>query len=77
MFAHRLDITADVWSWATIIHDWFTVFIILYTIVHVLIVLLLGHWPYFLSWFTGTVSTKQIEHHNPIWYEELTGGRKG
>jgi len=75
--AHRLDITADVWGWATVIHDWFTVFIILYTIVHVIIVLALGHWPYFLSWFTGSVSKELIEHHNPIWYEELTGGKKG
>jgi cytochrome b subunit of formate dehydrogenase len=37
----------------------------------------LGHWPAFFSWFTGTMPTDLVKHHHAVWYEELTGGKKG
>jgi cytochrome b subunit of formate dehydrogenase len=70
--AHVWPISANVWGWATVIHDVFMVFIILYTLVHVGIVVALGDWPAFRSWFTGTMSTKFVEHHHPVWFENLT-----
>ncbi len=75
--AHMLSISADVWGWATIIHDWFTIFIILYTLVHVGIIVALNHWPAFFSWFTGTMPTDLVKHHHAVWYEELTGKKHG
>ncbi len=73
--AHVWPISADVWGWATVLHDVFMVFIILYTLVHVGLVVLLGHWPAFISWFTGNVSLKHAEHHHPVWYANLTAGK--
>ena len=65
-------ISANVWGWATVIHDVFMVFIILYTLVHVGIVVALGDWPAFRSWWTGTMSKNFVEHHHPVWFENLT-----
>ena len=45
------------------------VIMILYILVHVGIVVVLGHWPAFRSWFTGNMSTKFVEEHHPVWYE--------
>jgi cytochrome b subunit of formate dehydrogenase len=73
-FAHVLPIQADFWGWATILHDYFAAFIILYTIVHMAIIVMLGHWPAFFSWFTGTMKTHEVEHEHPVWYEELKTG---
>jgi len=73
--SHVWPIKADFWGWATIIHDYFAAFIILYTIVHMGIIVMLGHWPAFWSWFTGTMKTHEVEHEHPIWYEELKTGR--
>jgi cytochrome b subunit of formate dehydrogenase len=73
--AHVWPITANVWGWATVIHDVFMVFIVLYTLVHVGIVVALKEWPAFRSWFTGTMSAKFVEHHHPVWYEKLTTGK--
>jgi cytochrome b subunit of formate dehydrogenase len=68
-------ISANALGWATVIHDVFMVFTILYILVHVGMVVALGHWPAFLSWFTGTMPTKTVEHHHPVWYEKLTTGK--
>jgi hypothetical protein len=73
--AHVWPISANFWGWATVLHDVFMVFIILYTLVHVGLVVLLGHWPAFFSWFTGTMPTKDVEHHHPVWYANLTSGK--
>jgi len=73
--SHLWPIKADYWGWATILHDYFALFIILYTIVHMGIIVMLGHWPAFFSWFTGTMKTHEVEHEHPIWYEELKTGR--
>jgi cytochrome b subunit of formate dehydrogenase len=73
--AHVWPISASVWGWATVFHDVFMVFIILYTLVHVGIVVALGDWPAFRSWFTGTMNTKFVEHHHPVWYDNLTAGK--
>ena len=70
--AHVWPISASVWGWATVIHDVFMVFIILFTLVHVAIVVLLGDWPAFRSFFTGTMSTKHVEEHHHVWFEDLT-----
>jgi cytochrome b subunit of formate dehydrogenase len=70
--AHVWPITANIWGWATVIHDVFTVFIILFTVVHVAIVVLLNEWPAFRSWWTGTMTTKHVEAHHHVWYEDLT-----
>jgi cytochrome b subunit of formate dehydrogenase len=67
-------ISASALGWATVIHDVFMVFIILYTLVHVGIVVALKEWPAFRSWFTGSMSTKFVEHHHPVWFEDLTTG---
>jgi len=75
--SHVWPVSADVWGWATIIHDWFTIFIILYTLVHIGMVVLMGHWPAFFSWFTGTMPRSLVEHHHPVWYDELTGKKQG
>lgn len=72
--AHVWPITADIWGWATVIHDIFMVFTILFILVHVGMVVVLGHWPAFFSWFTGTMPTRTVEHHHPVWYEKLTAG---
>jgi len=72
--AHVWPITADVWGWATVFHDVFMVLIILYTIVHVGLVVALRHWPAFFSWFTGTMPTKLVEHEHSVWFEDLTTG---
>ena len=73
--AHVWPITSNIWGWATVIHDVFMVFTILYIIVHVGMVVVLGHWPAFFSWFTGTMPTKTVEHHYPVWFEKLTAGK--
>ena len=73
--SHMFPIKADVTGWATVLHDYFAVFIVLFTIVHMGIIVVLGHWPAFWSWFTGTMNTHEVEHEHPIWYEELQTGR--
>ncbi len=73
--SHMWPVKADIVGWATILHDYFAVFIILFTIVHMGIIVMLGHWPAFWSWFTGTMKTHEVEHEHPIWYEELQSGR--
>lgn len=73
--SHVWPIKADLAGWATILHDYFAVFIILFTIVHMGIIVMLGHWPAFWSWFTGTLKTHEVEHEHPVWYEELKTGR--
>lgn len=71
------DITADVWGWATIFHDIFTGLFILMLAIHITLVLVLkGHWPTLASWVTGKVSRDFVEEHHPIWYEEITTGKK-
>jgi cytochrome b subunit of formate dehydrogenase len=72
--SHIWPIRANVWGWATAIHDYFAVFILLYTLVHMAIVVMLGHWPAFFSWFTGTMTTHEVEHEHPVWYEQLQSG---
>jgi len=69
---HVWLLNASVLGWATVIHDVFMVFIILFTLVHVCIIVLLKDWPAFRSWFTGTMSTKFVEHHHPVWFDDLT-----
>ena len=59
-------------GWATVVHDVFMLFIIFFTLVHVCIIVLLGDWPAFRSWFTGTMSKKFVEHHHPVWFDNLT-----
>ncbi|MGA3094144.1 MAG: hypothetical protein ABSD79_01995 [Dehalococcoidales bacterium] len=68
-------ISANVLGWATVFHDVFMVFTILYILVHVCIVVGLKEWPAFRSWFSGTMSTKFVEHHHPVWYEKLMTGK--
>jgi thiosulfate reductase cytochrome b subunit len=70
--SHVWVVATAISGWATVIHDVFMVFIILFTLVHVSIIVLLGDWPAFRSWFTGTMSTKFVEHHHPVWFENLT-----
>lgn len=72
--SHIWPIQATVWGWATAIHDYFAVFILLFTLVHMGIVVALGHWPAFWSWFTGTMKTHEVEHEHPVWYEQLQSG---
>jgi cytochrome b subunit of formate dehydrogenase len=72
--AHIWPIKATVWGWATVLHDYFAVFIVLYTIVHVGLVVLLGHWPALWSWFTGTMPAHLVEHEHPVWDQELKSG---
>ncbi|MCL2150054.1 MAG: cytochrome b/b6 domain-containing protein [Dehalococcoidia bacterium] len=72
--AHIWPLKASIWGWATIAHDWFAAFTILYTIVHVALVVFLGHWPAFWSWFTGTMKTHEVEHEHAVWYEDLQTG---
>jgi cytochrome b subunit of formate dehydrogenase len=72
--SHVWDLKASVWGWATVLHDYFAAFVILYTIVHVGLVVFLGHWPAFWSWFTGTMKTHEVEHEYPVWYEDLQTG---
>ena len=67
-----VEFDANILGWATVIHDVFMVFIILFTLVHIGIIVLLGDWPAFRSWFTGTMSKKFVEHHHPVWFENLT-----
>ncbi|MCL2281397.1 MAG: hypothetical protein FWC25_01890 [Dehalococcoidia bacterium] len=69
---HVWDLNTSMVGWATVIHDVFTVFIILFTLVHVCIIVVLGDWPAFRSWFTGTMSKKFVEHHHPVWFDDLT-----
>jgi len=69
--AHIWPLKASFWGWATVAHDIFAVFIVLYTIIHVALVVFLGHWPAFWSWFTGTMKTHEIEHEHKVWYEDL------
>jgi len=69
--AHIWPLSASIWGWATIAHDYFAAFMLLYTIVHVALVVLLGHWPAFWSWFTGTMKTHEVEHEHAVWYEDL------
>jgi cytochrome b subunit of formate dehydrogenase len=70
--AHVWPVSASAWGWATVVHDIFMLFIIFYTLVHVGIVVGLGDWPAFRSWFSGTMTTKFVEHHHPVWYKSLT-----
>lgn len=70
--AHIWAISANFWGWATVVHDVFMLLIIFYTLIHVGIVVVLGDWPAFRSWFSGTMSTKFVEHHHPVWFEDLT-----
>jgi len=69
--AHIWPLKATIWGWATIAHDYFAAFILMYTVVHVALVVFLGHWPAFWSWFTGTMKTHEVEHEHPVWYEDL------
>ncbi len=68
-------LSANTLGWATVIHDVFMVFTVLFILVHVSIVVLLKEWPAFRSWFSGTMSTKFVEHHLPVWYEKLMTGK--
>ncbi|MCL2706961.1 MAG: hypothetical protein FWE97_02175 [Dehalococcoidia bacterium] len=70
--SHVWVVNITIVGWATVVHDVFTVFIILFTLVHMGIIVLLGDWPAFRSWFTGTMSKKFVEHHHPVWFDELT-----
>jgi cytochrome b subunit of formate dehydrogenase len=70
--SHVWVVATPIVGWATVIHDVFMVFIVLFTLVHVGIIVGLGDWPAFRSWFTGTMSTKFVEHHHPVWFEDLT-----
>ncbi len=71
------DISADVWGWMTLFHDIATGLFILMLAMHILIVLALkSHWPTLKSWVTGTVSKDFVKEHHPIWYEEITTGKK-
>lgn len=69
--SHIWPLHANVWGWATVIHDYFAAFTILYTIVHVALVVFLGHWPAFWSWFTGNMKKHEVEHEHAVWYEDL------
>ena len=73
--SHVWPLKSSLWGWATVIHDYFAAFIILFTIVHMAIIVVLGHWPAFWSWFTGTMKTHEVEHEHAVWYEELKTGR--
>ena len=69
--SHVWPVYAEIWGWATVLHDYFAAFTLMYTIVHVGLVVFLGHWPAFWSWFTGTMKTHEVEHEHPVWYEDL------
>jgi cytochrome b subunit of formate dehydrogenase len=72
--AHIWHLLPLVVGWATVIHDAFFILMLLYVVVHVAIVLLMGHWPAFLSFFTGEMSTRMVEKDYPLWYEKLKIG---
>jgi formate dehydrogenase subunit gamma len=74
--AHVWNISAGLDGWATLIHDISALLMIIYLVIHVAIVAVLGHWPAFFSWFTGTVPTKVMKHEYPMWEEELKSGKK-
>jgi cytochrome b subunit of formate dehydrogenase len=69
--SHIWPLHANLWGWATVVHDYFAAFTILFTCVHVIVIVILGHWPAFWSWFTGTMKTHEVEHEHPVWYEDL------
>jgi len=69
--SHIWPLSASFWGWATVLHDYFAAFILLFTCVHVLVIIVLGHWPAFWSWFTGSMKTHEVEHEHPVWYEDL------
>jgi len=70
--SHIWVINVSLVGWATVLHDIFTVFIILFTLVHVCIIVVLGDWPAFRSWFSGTMDKKFVEKHHPVWYDDLS-----
>ena len=72
--SHIWPVQADIWGWASLLHDYFAAFFILFTIVHVSLVVFLGHWPAFWSWFTGSMPLHEVEHEHSVWYEELKTG---
>jgi cytochrome b subunit of formate dehydrogenase len=72
--AHIWPIQASVYGNVTFIHDIFSLLFILLLIVHVLLVVALGHWQAFRSYFTGKMSEKYVEEEHPIWHEELKRG---
>lgn len=74
--AHVSNISAGVWGWATVVHDVSALLMIIYLVIHVGMVVLLGHWPALRSWFTGTIPTKVMKHEYPLWEEELKTCKK-
>ncbi|MBT3362796.1 MAG: hypothetical protein HN929_06900 [Chloroflexi bacterium] len=55
----------------TFFHDLSGLMFFLLLIVHVVIIVILRHWPMLKSWFSGTVDEELIKEEHPVWYEEL------
>lgn len=71
--AHLISMPVLLDGIATIFHDWFALFIIFYTCVHVMIVVILGHWGEFWSWWTFEVKVKEMKHEFGLWLDKLQG----
>ncbi len=76
-FSHVFNVPANIWGWATIIHDSFAALVIIYIGVHVLFVTGFGYWSEFFSWFTGVIPRKRVEEEFPIWYKKLLARQQG
>ncbi len=71
--AHMISMPAIIDGIATLVHDYFGIFIIFYTCVHVMIVVVLGHWASFWSWWTFDMTLEDTKHHFLVWYDKLRG----
>ena len=71
--SHIITLNGLLVGLATMVHDYFALFIIFYTCVHVMIVVILGHWASFWSWWTFDMTFHETKHHFKIWYEKLGG----
>lgn len=69
--AYIWPIQAALHRTVTFIHDISALLFILLLMVHVLVVIALGHWPALKSWVTGKMSEEHVKEEHPVWYEEL------
>jgi len=72
--AYIWPIQAALHGTITFIHDVSSLLFILLLIVHVTIVIVLGHWLALKSWFTGKMPEEHVKKEHPVWYEELQRG---
>ena len=69
--AYSWPMPSELLGAVTIIHDTASLLFILLLIVHVVIVIILGHWLALKSWFTGKIPEEYVKKEYPRWFEEL------